>query len=192
MSTERAPFRAATPPPADDAPLREQLTQLKQQQERLFASLASGQQQFKHLARQVWRVQEEERRRLARELHDGIGGNLTALKHQLDALELALHERPDLRERAGAAVAITAATLEDTRELSRTFGLSDRTLAYAKSDAIVMHPGPINRGVEVSPQVADGPRAVILQQVSWGIAIRMAVLERAILGDTAVPAAGAA
>jgi aspartate carbamoyltransferase catalytic subunit len=48
----------------------------------------------------------------------------------------------------------------------------------------VMHPGPINRGVEVSPQVADGPRAVILQQVSWGIAIRMAVLERAILGDS--------
>ncbi len=71
----------------------------------------------------------------------------------------------------------------NTRELSRTFGLSERTLAYAKPDAIVMHPGPINRGVEVSPQVADGPRAVILQQVSWGVAIRMAVLERAILGE---------
>jgi aspartate carbamoyltransferase catalytic subunit len=71
----------------------------------------------------------------------------------------------------------------NTRELSRTFGLSERTLAYAKPDAIVMHPGPINRGVEVSPQVADGPRAVILQQVSWGVAVRMAVLERAVLGD---------
>ena len=71
----------------------------------------------------------------------------------------------------------------NTRELSRTFGLSERTLAYAKPDAIVMHPGPINRGVEVSPQVADGPRAVILQQVSWGVAIRMAVLERCILGE---------
>jgi aspartate carbamoyltransferase catalytic subunit len=71
----------------------------------------------------------------------------------------------------------------NTRELSRTFGLSERTLAYAKPDAIVMHPGPINRGVEVSPQVADGPRAVILQQVSWGVAIRMAVLERVVLGD---------
>ena len=73
----------------------------------------------------------------------------------------------------------------NTRELSRTFGLSERTLAYAKPDAIVMHPGPINRGVEVSPQVADGPRAVILQQVSWGVAIRMAVLERAVLGEPA-------
>ncbi|HEY4178578.1 MAG TPA: aspartate carbamoyltransferase catalytic subunit [Kofleriaceae bacterium] len=70
----------------------------------------------------------------------------------------------------------------NTRELSRTFGLSERTLAYAKSDAIVMHPGPMNRGVEISPQVADGPRAVILQQVSWGVAIRMAILERAVLG----------
>ncbi len=70
----------------------------------------------------------------------------------------------------------------NTRELSRTYGLSERTLAYAKPDAIVMHPGPINRGVEMSPLVADGPRAVILEQVSWGVAIRMAVLERAVLG----------
>ncbi len=77
-----------------------------------------------------------------------------------------------------------ACRFPNTRELSRTFGLSERTLAYAKPDAIVMHPGPMNRGVEISPQVADGPRAVILQQVSWGVAIRMAVLERAVLGDT--------
>jgi aspartate carbamoyltransferase catalytic subunit len=76
----------------------------------------------------------------------------------------------------------------NTRELSRTFGLSERTLAYAKPDAIVMHPGPMNRGVEISPQVADGPRAVILQQVSWGVAIRMAVLERCVLGDNPPPA----
>ena len=70
----------------------------------------------------------------------------------------------------------------NTRELSRTFGLSERTLGFAKPDAIVMHPGPINRGVELAPQVADSPRAVILQQVSWGVAIRMAVLERAVIG----------
>ena len=76
----------------------------------------------------------------------------------------------------------------NTRELSRQFGLSERSLAYAKPDAIVMHPGPINRGVEMSPEVADGPRAVILQQVSWGVAIRMAVLERAILGEAGVAA----
>jgi aspartate carbamoyltransferase catalytic subunit len=80
----------------------------------------------------------------------------------------------------------------NTRELSRTFGLSERTLGYARPDAIVMHPGPINRGVELAPQVADGPRAVILQQVSWGVAIRMAVLERAVLGDVGREGAAAA
>jgi aspartate carbamoyltransferase catalytic subunit len=76
----------------------------------------------------------------------------------------------------------------NTRELSRTFGLSERTIGLAKPDAIVMHPGPINRGVEIASQVANGPRAVILQQVSWGVAVRMAILERAILGDEAVAA----
>jgi len=79
-----------------------------------------------------------------------------------------------------------ASRFPNTRELSRTFGLSERTLGFAKPDAIVMHPGPINRGVELAPQIADGPRAVILQQVSWGVAIRMAVLERAVLGEASV------
>jgi aspartate carbamoyltransferase catalytic subunit len=46
----------------------------------------------------------------------------------------------------------------------------------AKPDAIVMHPGPINRGVEIEPSVADGPQAVILDQVARGVAVRMAVL----------------
>jgi len=64
----------------------------------------------------------------------------------------------------------------NTREYSKYFGLNERRLALAKPDAIVMHPGPINRGVEMEPSVADGPRAVILEQVSRGVAIRMAVL----------------
>jgi aspartate carbamoyltransferase catalytic subunit len=64
----------------------------------------------------------------------------------------------------------------NTREFSRTYGLSARTLAYARPDAIVMHPGPINRGVELAPDIADGDRAVILEQVTWGVATRMAVL----------------
>ena len=51
-----------------------------------------------------------------------------------------------------------------------------RRLELAKPDAIVMHPGPINRGVEIDPAVADGPRAVILDQVARGVAVRMAVL----------------
>jgi aspartate carbamoyltransferase catalytic subunit len=64
----------------------------------------------------------------------------------------------------------------NTREYSRYFGLNERRLALANPDAIVMHPGPINRGVELDPAVADGPRSVILEQVSRGVAIRMAVL----------------
>jgi aspartate carbamoyltransferase catalytic subunit len=64
----------------------------------------------------------------------------------------------------------------NTREYSRYFGLNERRLSLAKPDAIVMHPGPINRGVEIEPSVADGPRAVILDQVARGVAIRMAVL----------------
>jgi aspartate carbamoyltransferase catalytic subunit len=49
-------------------------------------------------------------------------------------------------------------------------------MQLAKPDAIVMHPGPINRGVEISSEVVDGPQAVILSQVTFGIAVRMAVM----------------
>jgi aspartate carbamoyltransferase catalytic subunit len=64
----------------------------------------------------------------------------------------------------------------NTREYSRYYGLNLRTLDRARPDAIVMHPGPINRGVEMMPDVADGPRSVILEQVTYGVAVRMAVL----------------
>jgi aspartate carbamoyltransferase catalytic subunit len=72
---------------------------------------------------------------------------------------------------------LAGAMLASTREYARTFGLDTRLLARAKPDAIVMHPGPINRGVEIDPSVADGERSVILGQVEAGVAVRMAVLE---------------
>jgi len=62
------------------------------------------------------------------------------------------------------------------REYFRTFGLTARRLERAKPDAILMHPGPMNRGVEIDSEVADGPRSVILEQVANGVAVRMAVL----------------
>ncbi len=68
------------------------------------------------------------------------------------------------------------AMLPSEHEYFQCFGLTEARLARAKPDAIVMHPGPINRGVEMDSQVADGPRSVILEQVSHGIAIRMAVM----------------
>ncbi|MFZ5595025.1 MAG: aspartate carbamoyltransferase catalytic subunit [Pseudomonadota bacterium] len=71
------------------------------------------------------------------------------------------------------------ALLPSEHEYFRRYGLTGETLAYAKPDAIVMHPGPINRGVEIDSAVADGPRSVILEQVTHGIAVRMAVMSMA-------------
>ena len=71
------------------------------------------------------------------------------------------------------------ALLPSEHEYFRLYGLTDERLENAKPDAIVMHPGPINRGVEMESAVADGPRSVILQQVSYGIAVRMAVMSMA-------------
>ena len=69
-----------------------------------------------------------------------------------------------------------SALLPGKYEYFQRYGLTQKRLAKAKPDAIVMHPGPINRGVEIDSGVADGERSVILQQVSHGIAVRMAVM----------------
>ena len=67
-------------------------------------------------------------------------------------------------------------SVPSSREYFRFFGLDAEKLALAKPDAIVMHPGPINRGVEIASDVADGKQSVILPQVTFGIAVRMAVM----------------
>ncbi len=72
---------------------------------------------------------------------------------------------------------IAGAMMATTREYSRFFGLNAARLALAHPEALVMHPGPINRGVELDPATADGPRSVILDQVEAGVAVRSAVLE---------------
>lgn len=63
------------------------------------------------------------------------------------------------------------------KEYFRFFGLDEAKLCYAKPDALVLHPGPINRGVEIDSAVADGPRSLIREQVEMGVAVRIAVLE---------------
>jgi aspartate carbamoyltransferase catalytic subunit len=80
---------------------------------------------------------------------------------------------------------LAGAMLASTREYARTFGLSARVLRLAKPEALVMHPGPINRGVEIDPRIADGPQSVILDQVEAGVAVRMAVLERVVASGDA-------
>ena len=66
--------------------------------------------------------------------------------------------------------------MPSAQEFFKTYGLTDERLALARPDAIVMHPGPMNRGVEIDSPVADGGHAVILPQVTFGIAVRMAVM----------------
>ena len=68
------------------------------------------------------------------------------------------------------------ALLPSAQEFNKNYGLSADKLSLAKPDAIVMHPGPMNRGVEIDSAVADGPHSVILPQVTFGIAVRMAVM----------------
>lgn len=68
------------------------------------------------------------------------------------------------------------ALLPSAQEYFKHYGLTAEKLALAAPDAIVMHPGPMNRGVEIDSEVADGPQAVILDQVTFGIAVRMAVM----------------
>lgn len=71
---------------------------------------------------------------------------------------------------------MNGALLPSASEFFKSYGLTPEKLALAKPDAIVMHPGPMNRGVEIDSAVADGPQAVILHQVTFGIAVRMAVM----------------
>lgn len=96
------------------------LAAVREQYQRLLQRLEANEREFRRLGRAVWNVQEDERRRLARELHDGIGQNLTALKHRLSQLhdELPTDAAP-LRARLAEAVALCAGSLEDTRHLSR-------------------------------------------------------------------------
>lgn len=71
---------------------------------------------------------------------------------------------------------MNGALLPSAQEYFKSYGLTPERLALAKKDAIVMHPGPMNRGVEIDSAVADGSQAVILPQVTYGIAVRMAVM----------------
>ena len=77
--------------------------------------------------------------------------------------------RIQLERGAGAA-------FPSAREYAATYGITRKRLQSARRDLLIMHPGPINRGVEMSPDVADGPFSVILEQVEYGVACRMGIL----------------
>jgi aspartate carbamoyltransferase catalytic subunit len=113
-----------------------------------------------------------------------VVGPQTLLPAQVRAMGVQV--RHDMREGlAGCDVVVMlrlqsermrGALLPSAGEYFRHYGLTMQKLALAKPDAIVMHPGPMNRGVEIDSAVADGERSVILPQVTFGIAVRMAVM----------------
>ncbi len=78
---------------------------------------------------------------------------------------------------------MTSALLPSESEFYKLYGMTTEKLAYAHPDAVVMHPGPINRGVEIESAIADGPRSLIMDQVTNGIAVRMAVMSMAMSGQ---------
>ncbi len=113
-----------------------------------------------------------------------VAAPATLLPRNIEDLGVRVHHRvePALK---GADVVIAlrlqrermhGAHLPSESEYFRYYGLTPARLAMTHKDALVMHPGPINRGVEIASEVADGPRSVILQQVTNGIAVRMAVM----------------
>ncbi len=79
---------------------------------------------------------------------------------------------------------MAGAHIPSEQEYFNLYGLTPKKLAYAKKDAIVMHPGPMNRGLDIDSAVADGPQSVILPQVTYGIAVRMAVMALILGGAT--------
>ncbi len=93
----------------------------------------------------------------------------TSMREALDGADVVMALRIQLERLSGSL-------FPSIREYAETFGISRRTLRYAKDDAIVMHPGPVNRGVELSHDLADHRPSVILDQVRNGVALRMAVL----------------
>ncbi|HEX9700642.1 MAG TPA: aspartate carbamoyltransferase catalytic subunit [Acidobacteriota bacterium] len=108
----------------------------------------------------------------------------TFLPHDVESLGVEAHRRLEPALEGADVVMALRIQLErggklsfpSSREYFNLFGLNRERLALAKPDAIVMHPGPMNRGVEIASDVADGPASVILEQVSNGLAVRMAVL----------------
>jgi aspartate carbamoyltransferase catalytic subunit len=98
-------------------------------------------------------------------------------KHYID-LDLAIEEfQPDVVMVLRIQLErMASAYFPSEREYAKLFGLNLEREARLKPEAVVLHPGPMNRGLEIAPEVADGPRSKILEQVANGVSVRMAVL----------------
>ena len=123
-------------------------------------------------------------------VEDGVPKNISKFieefKQNIDVEKLGVKVTSNIDEALKKADAINVLRMQFERdkkeafpskiEYFKTFGITEERLKKAKKDIVVMHPGPINRGLEMSAEVADGANSVILEQVTNGIAVRMAVL----------------
>jgi aspartate carbamoyltransferase catalytic subunit len=113
-----------------------------------------------------------------------VVGPRTLLPAAVDSLGVRVFDRlEDALEGADVVMVLriqqerlAGALLPSLREYARTFGIGPTTIRHAKPDAIIMHPGPMNRGVEIESVIADGEHSVVLEQVEAGVAVRMALL----------------
>lgn len=125
----------------------------------------------------IWGLQ-----KLGAEVH--FGGPRTLIPKEFKDLGIVVHDNVEGAIKNADVVNVLRIQLErqksglfpTPREYARIFGLNQERLALAKKDAIVLHPGPMNRGLEIAPDVAYGSHSVITEQVTNGVAIRMAVL----------------
>jgi aspartate carbamoyltransferase catalytic subunit len=114
----------------------------------------------------------------------GICGPRSLLPNAIDDFDVTVFDRVEAALEWADALNVlrlqlermTAGYIPSLREYNRVFGVSRERLDAAKRDVLILHPGPMNRGVEIDSDVADGPFSVILDQVTNGVAIRMAVL----------------
>lgn len=106
-------------------------------------------------------------------LPDNVRELGVTVKHDFDS---ALHDADVVISLRLQKERMRSALLSTEDEYFRSYGLTEKRLKLAKPDAIVMHPGPTNRGVEIESSVADGPQSIILEQVTGGIAVRMAIM----------------
>ena len=113
-----------------------------------------------------------------------LGGPLTMIPAGIESLGATVADNSDDAVRGADVIIMLRIQKErqqsflypSDREYSKVFGLNPERLKKAKKDVLIMHPGPINRGVEISSEVADGPYSIILEQVTNGVSVRMALL----------------
>ena len=113
-----------------------------------------------------------------------VCGPTTLLPAEIEQMGVDVHWRVEEAVEGADVVLVLRIQLErqknalfpSVREYAKVFGVDAAKLSHAKPDVLVMHPGPMNRGIEIAQDVADGPYSVILQQVTNGVAVRMAVL----------------